>query len=54
MTEAPPDPLRDAPRCTIYSTILFDLDMMGRHLKVKTPNTLSPGDPGAKRPSAVG
>lgn len=36
---AMPDHLRDAPCCTIYSTILFDLDMTGRHLKLKMPNT---------------
>ena len=33
----------NAPCCIIYSTILFDLDMTGRHLKLKTPNTLSLG-----------
>lgn len=48
----------NAPCCIIYSTILFDLDMMGRHLKLKTPNTPLPPPPPrhrtVKRPSAVG
>lgn len=30
--------------CTIYSTSLFDLDMIDRHLKLKMPNTLSQGN----------
>lgn len=34
-----PDHLCDAPCCTIYSTILFDLDIMSRHLKPEMPNT---------------
>lgn len=39
----------NAPCCIIYSTILFDLDMMGRHLKLKTPNTPPPGHHIAKQ-----
>lgn len=31
--------IADAPRCIIYSTTLFDLGRMGRHLKLKMPNT---------------
>lgn len=44
-----PDHLCDAPCCTIYSTILFDLDIMSRHLKLEMPNTYSfPGNCMAK------
>lgn len=46
--------LMAASRCIIYSTILFDLDMTGRHLKLKTPHTPSPEHHIVKRPSAAG